>query len=63
MVLGEKNICLDFGRIVSHLFFLFGWVGSWENAGFPVQNHVFPRKKFVFHAKTIFFLRKLGISL
>ena len=30
---------------------------------FPSQNHFFPRKNLVFHAKTTFFLRNLGISL
>ena len=51
MVLGRKT---DFflGKAKKTSF----W--TWKKLVFPSQNHLFPRKKLVFHAKTIFSLGK-----
>ena len=57
----QKTIFLVSDRIVSQKMVFFGF--PYEKVGFPSQNHFFPGKKLVFHAKTTFFLRNLGISL
>ena len=60
----KKTIFLVSDRIVSQKMFFVFFGFPWEKVGFPSQNHFFFQgKKLVFHAKTTFFLRNLGISL